>query len=259
MCLPQVPGPAPASAFFHSFNQWSSHCPSVCPSPCPAGCSLSDRPFRLSRCMCCWAGSPCRRQRYKARGMQAGGSAMGNENDSRKTADAVARDCATPPCVRLLTSASCAWKGAALPARHDCLLMLLPQRGSLPSHRPDVARTGEPGGRRRRPRILYGRGVSAVACGGHTPARTSGRARRITPHQPVSRPAVANQLLGLHVDHGLSLRASRDDGTMGASWSSGIGPGHQTRRSGQWLNAADTASHQTMHAPCSWGADRPPH
>jgi hypothetical protein len=58
--------------FFHSFNQWSSHCPSVCPSPCPAGCSLSDRPFRLSRCMCCWAGSPCRRQRYKARGRQAG-------------------------------------------------------------------------------------------------------------------------------------------------------------------------------------------
>lgn len=97
-----------------------------------------------------------------------------------------------------------------------------------------------------------------MACGGHTPARTSGRARRITPHQPVSRPAVANQLLGLHVDHGLSLRASRDDGTMGASWSSGIGPGHQTRRSGQWLNAADTAGHQTMHAPCSWGADRPP-
>lgn len=49
-------------------------------------------------------------------GRQAGGSAMGNENDSRKTADAVARDRATPPCVRLLTSASCAWKGAALPA-----------------------------------------------------------------------------------------------------------------------------------------------
>lgn len=74
---------------------------------------------------------------------------MGNENDSRKTADAVARDRATPPCVRLLTSASCAWKGAALPA---CPTRLPPDA----RHRPDVARTGEPGGRRRRPRILCG-------------------------------------------------------------------------------------------------------
>jgi hypothetical protein len=158
MCLPQVPGPAPASAFFHSFNQWSSHCPSVCPSPCPAGCSLSDRPFRLSRCMCCWAGSPCRRQRYKARGRQAGGSAMGNENDSRKTADAVARDRATPPCVRLLTSASCAWKGAALPA---CPTRLPPDATAaarLAPIPPARRRPGEPGGRRRRPRILCGRG-----------------------------------------------------------------------------------------------------
>lgn len=185
---------------------------------------------------------------------------MGNENDSRKTADAVARDRATPPCVRLLTSASCAWKGAALPA---CPTRLPPDATAAARLAPITPARRRQDWRARRKAtkaadpLRYG--VSAVACGGHTPARTSGRARRITPHQPVSRPAVANQLLGLHVDHGLSLRASRDDGTMGASWSSGIGPGHQTRRSGQWLNAADTASHQTMHAPCSWGADRPPH